>query len=257
MQDLNDNDAFDGGNKPDKPTTVVPITKTPTKLVDPFDLYLQHEEGSGAFFDGDFINFNGQTGAWTRGPDKEPIGATVMFLCNMHEVWLGWIKLVDGKIVDRRIGRLVDGYQRPPREELDDFEEHSWPRNRRSGEPEDPWHQTTYLPMRCMEDDAPCVYGPFAATALRAIRDFVATYRRVDRGGKFPVVLLESRSFQNQGGGTTYVPVLKIVGWEYWDGTPAPEVEPVPIKPPSAAKPAALPPRKAPGRGDMDDEIPF
>src|SRR5262245_24146967 len=41
------------------------------KLVDPFTLFAE-EEGSGVFFDGDYLNFNGQTGVWTRGSKKEP-----------------------------------------------------------------------------------------------------------------------------------------------------------------------------------------
>jgi hypothetical protein len=225
------------------------------QLINPYDLYLQREEGGAVFFEGDYVFFNGQTGKWSRGPEKELISATVPFLCNIQEIYIGWLKFVDSKTF-REIGRIIDGYVRPPREALDDLDQRYWPVNRR-GEREDPWKKVTYLPMRCMQDGEPVVYGPFSDTARRAIKSFVAIYCRSDRAGKLPVVLLENRSFQNQSGGTTYVPELKIVGWEYWDGQPAPEPQPVPLPPPAPAKPAA---KALPKRGelnDFDDEVPF
>ena len=235
-----------------------PTTQPATRLVNPYDLFLQREEGSDAFFDGDFVNFNGQTGAWTR--RKEPIGATVPFLCNMRQIALGWVKLVDGKPVDRRTGFLIEGYERPERSsnQLDDHEASRWPLNRR-GEREDPWRKTTYLPMRCMEDGENVVYGPFADTQRKAIRSFIGIYRRSVRDGKDPVVLLENRSFVNQSGGTTYVPTFKIIGWEYWDGAPAPDVQPVAVPTAPAATPAMvkLAAPAAAKQDDMDDEIPF
>ena len=231
------------------------------RLVDPFDLFLEREPGGTDFFDGDFINLNGQTGAWTRGSKKDPIGSTVMFLCNMREIAIGWLKIVDGKIADRQSGRIEDGYQRPPREELDDRDDRRWPLNNR-GEPEDPWKRTAYLPMRCLEDGEPVVFGPFAPTQLAAIKQLVKVFRRVDRGGKDPVLLLESDSFKNKSGGTTYKPGFKIVGWEFWEpDKPASPMTPIAVPIPPSAKRAtaklAAPTRKRAVGGDLDDEIPF
>jgi hypothetical protein len=246
---------FDDTTVNDEATTAAPATVPAQRLVDPFALYLRNEGGGGAFFAGDYLNFNGQTGIWTR--DKQPIGATVPFLVNMHEIYIGWIKFIKDSKPVHEIGRIIDGYQRLPREALDEADEGNWPSVH--GKPQDPWKQVTYLPMRCLEDDEAVVYGPFSFTARKAVADFVAVYRRADRGGKFPVVLLESRSFQNQSGGMTYVPELKIVGWEFWEAdTPAPEIPPVPPPPPvAAAKPALVAPKAITARGDMDDEIPF
>jgi hypothetical protein len=264
-----DGNTIDEIDKPDTNNDVaiaapaaVPALASAQQLIDPFDLYLKNEEG-GPFFDGDFANFNGQTGVWTRA--KEPIGATTLFLVNMCAIWLGHVKLVDGKIVDRRIGRLTDGYVRTPVNELPDRDQRYWPLNRQR-EREDPWKPTTYLPMRCLEDDKPVVYGPFAPTHLTAIKRFVANYKRkraehVDRAGKFPVVLLESSNFDNRSGGVTYVPEFNIVDWQFWDGQPAPEPPPVPLPslPPAQVSPMAAK-LAAPAnakRADMDDEIPF
>jgi hypothetical protein len=150
-----DVNAASTANVPAITTTAPPDTR----FVDPLDFYLENEPGED-FFEGEFIFFNGQTGVWTRGPEKKPITASVPFLANPYDLRIGWIKLVDGKIIDRKVGRIRDGYQRLPREELDDFDERSWPRDPKSGTPQDPWKQVTYLPMQCQEDGEACVFGP-------------------------------------------------------------------------------------------------
>ena len=74
------------------------------------------------------------------------------------------------------------------------------------------------------------------------------------------MVLLQTRSFQNQSGGTTYVPDFKIVGWEFWEpDTPAEPLQPiaVPIAPPGKPAAAKLSAPGKPKRDDMDDEVPF
>ena len=71
--------------------------------------------------------------------------------------------------------------------------------------------------------------------------------------------MLEKRSFKNQKGGTTYAPVLKLVGWDFWTpGEPAPEPALVTVPTATQVKPAAAKalPKRADG-SDMDDEIPF
>lgn len=166
---------------------------------------------------------------------------------------VGWVKIIDGKIVARELGLVVDGYERKLRKELDDAEECRWPFI--NGIRQDPWKPTTYLPMRNDEDGGLVVYGPFSDSGRGAIKYFVSVVRRSDRGGKDPQVLLESRKFTNQHGGVNYAPVFKIVGWDYWDGQPALEVQPiaVPIAPAAPAKTALAKPE----RSDMDDEVPF
>src|SRR5262245_28723179 len=175
-------------------STAVPATAIMAppghRLVDPLDLYLEREPGGGLLLNGEFLNLNGQTGAWTIGRERQAVSANALFLVHVEGMAIGHVKLVDGKIVEREIGFVADGYERKPREELDDFEEHKWPRNKR-GEPEDPWKPTTLLPMRSLEDDEPVVFGPIAPTQLTAIKQFVGVVRRVDRAGKDPVVVLE------------------------------------------------------------------
>ena len=230
------------------------------RQVHPLNLYLENEPGGGTFFEGEFINFNGQTGEWSLGRDrnKRTIGSTTPFLINTAGMAIGHVKCVDGKIVDREIGLVADGYQRKAREELDDYPEHCWPYN--NGERQDPWRPTTYLPMRNTETDELVVYGPFSPSARKAIKDFVAVVRRSNRGGMDPVVLLGSRRFPNKHGGINYAPVFTIAAWEYWDGQPAPALSPiaVPIAPPAAPAPTmSAASRKSSGDCDFNQDVPF
>jgi len=163
------------------PANALPAAPPGHRLVDPLDLYLEREPGGDGFLiEGDFINFNGQTGEWTIGRDKEPVGATTPFLVHVEGMAIGHVKLVDSKVVARELGLVRDGYERKARAELDDYDKRSWPRDKQ-GEPIDPWKPTTYLPMRNMEDDRLCVFGPFAPTQLTAIRQFVRIWTGVDR----------------------------------------------------------------------------
>ena len=137
------------------------------------------------FFDGDFLNFNGQSGCWSLGQNKDPIGATVPFICNVRGIAIGNVKMIDGKIVDREIGFISDGYQRKPPELLPDRDKRYWPYNKLTNEREDPWKPTSYLPMRNMENDAAVVFGPFSKTArgeIRALVKVMPAYRSRRQG---------------------------------------------------------------------------
>jgi len=177
---MQDETKTNGGASVPATTTDMPAAPPGHRWVNPLDHYLANEPGgSGFLVDGEFLNLNGQGGEWLIGREKRPIGATTPFLVHVEGMAIGHVKLVDGKIAEREIGLVAEGYQRKEREELDDFKEHTWPLNRR-GEREDPWKKTTYLPMRSMEDDEPVVFGPIAPTQLNAIKQFVAVVRRTE-----------------------------------------------------------------------------
>jgi hypothetical protein len=114
-----------------------------------------------------------------------------------------------------------------------------------------------YLPMKGADGEV-CAFSATGGGAIEEVADFVAMYRRADRSGKLPVVLLGSRSYEHKEFGyDIFVPVLKLVGWDYWKPSqPAPPLRliMVPIAPPAPATKAALAKSE---RSDMDDEIPF
>jgi hypothetical protein len=126
------------------------------------------------------------------------------------------------------------------------------------------WRPTVYLPLRSLDDptDAAMCFTGTGKGARVAVGELCKVYGRLgaDRGGRDFVVMLETRSFPNNEGGTTVWPVFRPIGYEFFvPDTPAPAVQPVlvPIAPaanPSVAKLAAP---AGTTRGDMDDEIPF
>ncbi len=193
---------------------------------------------------------------WVRGQKKEPIGATEPFVANMHEARHGWIKFAkgDGEGVRHHTMLVMECPQLPPCPVCGDTaDEHS---DKRCD-----WRPVVYLPLRSVADagDVVCFTGT-GKGARKAVAQLCGVYARpgADRQGKDPVILLESRSFENNSGGTTTWPIFKLVGWDYFvPGQAAPPVQPVavPLAPPTKPGAKALPKRGE--LDDMGDEVPF
>ena len=278
-----DDDVLDQIDREDKASAAAPATSTVPattkyaapamappgmKLVDPLAHWAQRNS-SGAFFKGTLIKLDYRTGKWTRGESKDPIGATESFITNPNEIIDGWLKFVDGKRVDQALVRIADGIMPKTREELPDQDERRWPTGR-DGKRRDPWQRALYLPMKGADGEV-CAFSATGGGAIEEVADFVTMYRATDRDGKLPVALLASRSYEHKEFGyAIYVPVLRLVGWDFWEpGQPVTPVRPiaVPIASPAepttkaTAKPIAKAAAKTPpergGSGDMDDEIPF
>ena len=249
--------AGNGGTAPAVPhepavpaAEALPAAPPGMKLVDPFAQYAASEGDS--FFNGDWVLLDQKKG-WVRGQKKEPIGATEAFVANMREARHGWIKFAkgDGEGVERRTALIIERPELPPCPACGDTtDEHD---DKRCD-----WRPAVYLPLRSVTDpaDVACFSGS-GKGARKAVAQLCGICARPgsDRQGKDPVLLLESRSFENTSGGTTTWPILKKIDWEFFvPGQPAPPVTPiaVPIAPPTKAAAKALP-----KRGDMDDEIPF
>jgi hypothetical protein len=67
------------------------------------------EEDIASAIAGDMILFN--KGLFTRGEGKRPVPADTLFIANLDEGYRGWVRWFNGKPVDYRIGRIVDGCQ--------------------------------------------------------------------------------------------------------------------------------------------------
>jgi hypothetical protein len=248
-----------------EPTAAAPVAPLGMKFVDPL-AHWAARNSSAAFFKGALLKLNYRTGQFTRGETKTPISATETFIANPNEMIDGWLKFVDGKLMDKDLVRLADGVMPKELDELPDRDERRWPMGR-DGKRRDPWQRALYLPVKCADGEV-CAFSATGKSAIEEVADFVAMYRRADRDGKLPVVLFSSRSYEHKEYGyDIFVPVLRLVGWDYWEpGQPAPPVRPimVPSTPSAAAaKPAAITARKAKSRADdLDadddvDEIPF
>jgi len=197
-----------------------------------------------------------------RGENETQIDPDERFIVNPHEMIDSWTKFIDGKRVAQKVYRTIDGEMAPEREELGDNDESEWPT--RNSRPKDPWARAVlYLPMKDSTGEV-VAFKATGGSAIGEIGELVGMYGSADRHGKFPVVQLQTRNFESQHGSVIYVPVFRLVSWEFWQAdTPAPEVAPVPLPPapppPPPDKPAAIAAR-TPGtnpRNNMDDEIPF
>jgi hypothetical protein len=239
-----------------------------TKHVNPFVLFRQRNS-SGGFFKGDELKMDHNTGALLRGRGNnktliEP--GQRRYVVNPNLMIERWVKFVDGKLVDQKIYRTVEGELAPTdREEFGiDLDEHTWPLV--NGKRKDPWSREVYLPMRGTDGEV-VAFKATGKNAIAEIGELVGMYGSADRGGKVPVVEIESRTFKaTEHGNMIYVPVFRPVDWELWDGVPTPMAQPVavPIAPPPeavttkvkavTAKPAT---RQSQSDVDLDDEIPF
>jgi hypothetical protein len=241
----------DAASVPAATTTAPPGTK----LIDPFAAYAQANEGE-SFFRGDYAKLDQKHG-WIRGREKKSIDINEPWVAHVHETAHGWIRYpkFDGDPIRREIALIRECPVLPPCPACgyaaDDHDDK-----------ECDWRSAIYLPLRSVADsnDVICFTGG-GKGARKAVGQLLGIYARpgADRKGRSPTVMLETHSFENQNGGTTTWPRFKIIGWEFFDGTPAPDAQPVAIPIASPAEPTmkALPPKPKRRASDMDDEVPF
>jgi hypothetical protein len=240
-------------------TSGVPTPPSNHRLVNPFVLFRQ-QNASGGFFKGDIIKLDHSTGAVLR---KRGNNETVIppdqrrYVVNPNGMVERWAKFVNGELVQPPlIYRTAEGEMAPMREELDDLD---W---KRRGLKRDPWQREVYLPMKAADGEI-VAFKATGNSAIAEIGELVGMYGSADRGGKVPVVEIDSRSFDSQHGNTIHVPVFRLIDWELWDGQPMPAAQPVAVpilpspSPPTATAKLAAPTRTRADGGDMDDEIPF
>jgi hypothetical protein len=222
-----------------------------TRKVNPFALYSQLYGGED-FFEGDYVRLS-QEGPYVRGPEKEEIDATALFVVNLQEARHGWINF-DGERPKRLTVYIRDNPEGIPRESCGDNDPRYW---KKQGK--DPWVPTVYLPMRDLSDNSIVCFNGMGQGASKAMGELCRIYARpgADRGGKMPVLLLESFTFENRSGGTTRWPRFKIVDWQFFEpDTPAPPVELIEVSATEPPKPKAIAAPKV-RSSDMDDTIPF
>ena len=78
--------------------------------------------------------------------DTESIPVGVRCIAHSDEITVGWIKWVDGRPGDQRVGRIADRYVPPKRGELDDNDPKLWPLQD-DGTRRDVWVFTMSVPL--------------------------------------------------------------------------------------------------------------
>ena len=83
-------------------------------------------------------------GNWLIGDDE--LSADRLFIAHVHQLAHGWVKFIDGKVADQRVGIVANGFVVTDRSELGDTDRGQWEREP-SGAPRDPWSKQYYLPL--------------------------------------------------------------------------------------------------------------
>jgi hypothetical protein len=130
-----------------------------------------------------------------------------------------WIKFVDGKVADRRMGKVADGYIPPERDGLDDNEPTKWELGL-DGKPRDPWSFQYLVPMEDAETGELCVFTTSSFGGRRAVADLAKAYGiRAKKGLRgLPIVGLHFTDMPTKAYGPVPRPDFRVEGWEFDDG---------------------------------------
>jgi hypothetical protein len=178
-------------------TTAPPLT--PAKLANFKKLAVETSGQLGALIK--FIK-----GRWLTG-DDEITGERR--IAHIDQLACGYIKFADGKVVDRRIGKVADGFEMPKREELGDTDERNWETDA-AGNTRDPWVKQYFLPLSDLETGAVAVYVTASVGGIGAIGTLCGIFADNTQNG-LPIVRLAVSSYKHKHYGHVEVPDLQVV----------------------------------------------
>jgi hypothetical protein len=131
-------------------------------------------------------------------------------IAHVDQIARGWVKFRDNKVVDQRIGKSVDGFVMPARDELGDQDKTQWERDP-SGEERDPWVEQYYLPMESTETGDVAVFVTGSQGGQSAISKLLKVFARKASAG-LPIIRLNVASYKHRTYGRIETPDFTIVG---------------------------------------------
>jgi hypothetical protein len=134
------------------------------------------------------------------------------YIALMGDVSYGWVKVVDKKVVDQKIGRIAEGFVAENRDALGDTDKSHWEIGSRN-EPQDPWALQWYVPLADTGTGEGVVFVTGSAGGRRAVGNLLRTYGRNSRKGN-PIVTLGTRGYKHKEFGRVEEPEIKIIGWD-------------------------------------------
>ncbi len=182
-------------------------------------------------------------GKWEIGDDVVPEGTE--YVAHVDQLVRGWVKFEDGKVVDRLIGKIADGFKPPKREELPDNDPAAWKEKDANGQPRDPWVSQWFLPLIAVESGDFVTFITGSKGGASAVASLCRVYGHQNRDGMLPIVALRTRSYKHHTYGRIETPDLALVGWD--GGAPQTATAAIPRKDGKAAA----------DNSDLNDEIPF
>jgi hypothetical protein len=189
------------------------------------------------------------------------------------DVMVGWQRIEKGKPPLYVLGRIADGYVPPPREQLGDTEEYTWPGDK------DPWTAAMWLPFWNPETREVLVLHAANDGSKDAVANLTQAYvanceTRPEQINFDPLIELNVDSYESKHGRRIYFPAFDIINWIERPAA-ARRIMPPPVKQlelaansvadpvPATAAPAKaktkvkMKEQKAGGGVDFDDEVPF
>jgi hypothetical protein len=156
-------------------------------------------------------------GKWMLREDVVKPDDTFLVHC---ESWsYGGVKFIDGKPVDRRVGRAIDGFQMPDQDDLPERDAKSWPKI--NGIVKDPWTLQSYLVLENVRTGELVLYCTGSKGGRTAIGKLMQTaMTNLHRGN--PIVKLASSSYRHKDFGDVLVPVFEVVSWSNVNRKPEP-----------------------------------
>jgi hypothetical protein len=149
-------------------------------------------------------------GKYFVGDDEVAINTEM--IAHVTQLARGRVKFKNGELVNRCIGKVVDGFKVPPREQLDEFDDKSgWEKNER-GEPRDLWVEQSYLPLEHPQTSELIVFVTGSSSGFGAVGALIGvTSRNLHKGQ--PIIQLAVRSYKHKQFGRIENPNIPIVGW--------------------------------------------
>jgi hypothetical protein len=161
-------------------------------------------------------------GDWILGQEKEKIPNGTRFIAVMNECFHGWIKwdevLTDDgdrkKVPVHLVGKIVEGFKPPPREELDCLDPSEW-KIGLNGKREDPWKEVIYLPLLSLNGEQVMTFSSDTPTGRPRVWKLIDSYAWIGKRhpGQYPIVELQAGGYEDKRYGWVDTPGFKIVGW--------------------------------------------
>ena len=163
------------------------------------------------------------------------------FIAQVGQTAEGWVKFDGEALVEQKIGKIIDGFEAPPRSELDCQDQSKWQIGR-DGRPRDPWLKQMYLPLMSVDnEDEIFTFVTATAGGFSAIGKLTQAFARRNMDA-LPIVELATEEYRHRSFGKIAKPRFTIIRWT--DEAPPVEYPPFDVihdEPPA----------------NLDDDLPF
>jgi hypothetical protein len=152
-------------------------------------------------------------GKYFIGDDEVPLGR--QYVAYATQWTKCWIKFVDGRVAERKMGKVADGYVPPERNDLGDLNQGKWEVGH-DGKPRDPWSYQHLLPMEDVERSELCIFTTASVGGHIAVADLCKAYgRRAKKGLRgLPIVQLGVTDMPTKAYGLVPRPDFHIESWD-------------------------------------------